>query len=263
MDLKRRLRPLLVRYRHRGIREADVFLASYPRSGSTWLRFMMYEVLTRRPADFDVVNHAIPYVGGHHRAPGLLTDGGRVIKTHELYRASSYRTVYLVRDVRAVLPSMYTQQRRVGYPGTFESFVQRFVSGDVGPFGTWAQHVTFWTADQATVDEHVLVIRFEDLREDPTTTLRRILLFLGIVPSDRTLATAVRNNDLRAMREKERATSGAAIVNRREDLPFVGSGASEGWRDLDADHVARVEAMAASALERFGYPLTTSAGDDA
>ena len=80
--------------------------------------------------------------------------------THELYRARARRAVYLVRDVRAVLPSMYRQQRRGGYPRSFEAFVEEFVEGDVEPFGSWAEHVNFWTGPEPSIDEELLLIHF-------------------------------------------------------------------------------------------------------
>ncbi|MEX2446142.1 MAG: hypothetical protein WD734_02295, partial [Dehalococcoidia bacterium] len=35
---------LKIQWDHRGLRPADVFVASYPRSGSSWLRFLLYEM---------------------------------------------------------------------------------------------------------------------------------------------------------------------------------------------------------------------------
>ena len=59
--------------RHFGIASADMFVSSYPRSGNTWLRFLLYEILTGQPADFRLVNLVIPGVGQHRSAPQLLS----------------------------------------------------------------------------------------------------------------------------------------------------------------------------------------------
>src|SRR5947207_15710997 len=73
------LRGPVVWFRHRGFRAADVFLGSYPRSGSTWVRFALYEALTGRPSDFLKVNGSLRTVGEHFHAPGILPRGGRLI----------------------------------------------------------------------------------------------------------------------------------------------------------------------------------------
>src|ERR1017187_3695816 len=92
--------------RHRDITAEDVFVASYPRSGSTWLRFVLAEALTGQPSTFPSVNRAIPQVGYHAQALRLPA-GGRFIKTHESYRRECRRAVCLVRDPRDTLLSEY------------------------------------------------------------------------------------------------------------------------------------------------------------
>ena len=83
---KSRLRVPLVWSRHRGLKDQDVFVASYPRSGSTWLRFLLFETLTKNDAGFDNVNRMLPDVGMHADATPLLPNQGRLIKTHEPFR---------------------------------------------------------------------------------------------------------------------------------------------------------------------------------
>src|ERR1700727_3963974 len=50
-----RLRAPLVTLRHLGLDSSDVFLASYPRSGNTMLRFMLGEALSGLPSTFDQI----------------------------------------------------------------------------------------------------------------------------------------------------------------------------------------------------------------
>lgn len=253
----KRPRRLAVRYRHLGIRDADFLLSSFPRSGSTWLRFMLGELLSGHGADFERIHEVIPYVGEHRHAPALLPRGGRLIKTHELYRPRGQRTIYLVRDVRAILPSMYKMQKRGGYPKDIGAFVQDFVAGRAGWFGSWVDHVNFWLGPEPPTSHDVLLVRFEDLREDPTAVLHEIIGFIGIEVEEPRLASAIRNNDLSRMQEKERNAAEGTILNRRPDLPFVGSGSVAGWRqELDSEHVAIVERAAADVLERLGYPMS-------
>src|SRR6185312_4380577 len=73
------LRSPAVRWRARGMDSRDALLGSYPRSGSTWLRFVLYECLFGQPADFEVVDKTLPGLGAHRDAPGVLRNGGRLI----------------------------------------------------------------------------------------------------------------------------------------------------------------------------------------
>src|SRR5271170_3523560 len=87
----------IIWWRHRNFIPADVFVGTYPRSGYTWLRFMVYSVFTGEITDFKKVNGAFRYVGEHASSPGLLPGGGRFISTHESYRKHYKRAIYIVR----------------------------------------------------------------------------------------------------------------------------------------------------------------------
>jgi hypothetical protein len=59
------LRAPLAWLRNLGIDSHDVFLASYPRSGNTMLRFMLAEALSSVPSSFETIQRLIPEVGVH------------------------------------------------------------------------------------------------------------------------------------------------------------------------------------------------------
>jgi len=79
---KTKVRVPVMWVRHSTLRSCDVFLASYPRSGSTWLRFILQEILTGEPSRFENVNQRIAFVGRHGNAPSLLPSGARLLQTH-------------------------------------------------------------------------------------------------------------------------------------------------------------------------------------
>jgi hypothetical protein len=244
-------RPLVV-MRHRGLRPNDAFVVSYPRSGSTWTVFMLRHALTCVPATFGNLNAAVPYVGAHAPVPGILPDGGRLIRSHETLDLGPRRVVYLVRDPRSVVLSEYRWQLMSGYfGGSLSDFVDDFLSGAANPWGAWDRHVQRWCAHHERSSGPLLVVRYEDLRLDPVSGLARLLGFLGEdTPPDR-LEQVVAANDLTAMRQSERDTS---IPKAREDLDFVGDGGLAAWRDqLPSDASARIAARFGETMARAGY----------
>ncbi len=94
------LRSPLLWIRHHGFRPSDIFTASYPRSGSTWLRFILAEILAGQSSGFKGVNLLSPDVGEHSGAQPLLPGAGRLIKTHELYRPSYKKAIYFSLSMR-------------------------------------------------------------------------------------------------------------------------------------------------------------------
>jgi hypothetical protein len=104
---------------HRSLKSSDVLFASYPKSGNTWIKFMLGQIITGREVDFDSVDRVIPYLGDDMPPVGPLPNGGRLIKTHEPFRGITApyvkKAVVLVRDGRDVALSYYRSQLRRGW----------------------------------------------------------------------------------------------------------------------------------------------------
>lgn len=252
-----KLRDLLLWWRHRGLRISDIFLASYPRSGSNWVKFLVLESILGAPVDFHRSDLLMPYVGSHSSAPPILPGGRRFLKSHERYRTEYKKALYLVRDPRAVVVSEFRQHRDLRkYTGTFEHFLVDFMNGQVNGFGSWAAHVQSWVnADPSSVK----LVKFEDLRADPMKTVLDILYFLDVEPAPGAVEKAVNNNTIERMREKEdQARSGAErmdmIKNLRGDSRFVNDGTVRGWETLlETRQIRMIEQHAGEWLNRLGY----------
>ena len=264
LGVKKQIRRPIVWVRHTGIGSADAMVCAYPKSGSTWLRFMLYEALTGEPAGFGSVNRGIPDPKAREGARRLLPGGGRVFVSHDRYCPSGSRVVYMVRDVRDVLLSEYRGQLRTGdFNGDLATFLGRFLDGRVNYYGSWMQHVSFWLSGRQVPQEGLFVVRYESLRRDPASVLAKTLEFLGARVEPSTVAQAVENNSLERMRAKEEEAPSGAIRTIDPGLHFVGQGLAGGWRQaLTKTQARRIESDAREELSRLGYPLeeATSTG---
>jgi Sulfotransferase domain len=267
-----RLRAPKAWWEHRGLNDKDVLFASFERSGNTWLRFVLMEILTKDNAGFLNVNQVLPEMGTHREMKPVLPNGGRLIKTHEQYRSEYKRAIYLMRDLRDVMLSNWARDKEMGFSDYFDhgkgmdGYVESFLLGKVTRFGSWQSHVDSWLNCPLAKNGNLLVVRYEDLRKDTENGLLEMLDFLGIKSDRDLIRRAVENNSLRNMREKEEKakTSGATLGKGtllrkhridREDARFVRTGSVGGWRekltDLQIDMVTR---SAGEALLRAGYP---------
>jgi hypothetical protein len=238
--------------RHRGLNAADVFLGSYPRSGNTWLRFLLLEILTGKSAEFRRTNDLLPDVGAHKGVSPLLPNNGRLLKTHESYRPEYKKAIYLVRDARDVVSSEYAFQTSRGwFEGSLDEYVQSFARGHVSGYGSWQSHVSSWVDSPLASNGNLLLLRFEDMRRDTATTLSKICVFLGVEIKAGDIERAIESNSLERMREKEKKNPQRVSQKGR----FVGSGSVEGWRSKLSDaQVQMIEKYAAGTLLRVGYP---------
>jgi hypothetical protein len=258
-------------WEHRGMNDKDVLFASFERSGNTWLRFVLMEILTTGDAGFLNVNQILPEMGTHREMKPVLPNGGRLIKTHESYRSQYKRAIYLMRDLRDVMLSNWARDKEMGFAqyfnnGDMDAYVEAFLQGRVTRFGSWQSHVNSWLDCPLAKNGNLLVVRYEDLRKDTENGLAEMLQFLGITADRDRIRKAVENNSLRAMREKEEkaknsgATMGKGTLLRKhrvdkEDARFVRSGSVGGWTEKLSDaQIAMVTKYAGEALVRAGYP---------
>jgi len=193
------LRAAVSYFRHRGLREEDVFLASYPRSGNTWIKFMLAELMINKGVNFNSVETVIPYVGAHQDAVQLW-HGGRIIKTHEKFRREYKRSIYIVRDGRDVAVSYYHMWLRHNQ-GDFSAFLKRFLDGEIDYYGTWPDNVESWL--KARKSAQVLVVKYEECLHDPQVTLLRILEYAGVSVDEMRLQECILSNKPERMKAKE------------------------------------------------------------
>jgi hypothetical protein len=249
-------RRLLTRYRHRGLGDEDCFLMSYPRSGMTWLRFMLTEVFTGEPAEFGSVSRTARYIGDHLDGPRVVGGRGRLIFSHEPLDVGPKRVVYIARDPRAVAVSEYKWLRRRGlFSGSFEEFLDRFLEGGTNPWGSWGSHVEHWLESTAAKQGLMYVVRFERLREEPEVVLSEVVRAFGLEPDESTIESAVGNNSVDRMRQKEeRASSGAFAPGVDRGIRFINTGSAEGWKErLNPAQSAAISGRFGAAMTRVGY----------
>ena len=265
-NLRRRLRTTRMRgpivwFRHRAVRLNDVFLASYPRSGNTWMRFLLSELISGQPADFGTVETTIPYIGiQSRRVPALLPNGGQVFKTHEQYRVEYQRAVYLVRDPRDVAVSNYERERAsLSYVDQgLDHFLERYVRGRTNPFGSWQTHTQSWLNSPLFERGALLLIKYEDLRSNPEETLAGVADFLGLQADSGAIRNAVLNNTLSNMRLKEDRRIAKVGYSGKpgllESVRFVRQGSVGGWsKMLTERQSALIEDHAGTLLQILGY----------
>jgi peroxiredoxin len=164
-------------------RPDDVFIATYPRSGTTWMQMILYQLTTEGAMDFPHITTVSPWFERSLK-DGTAFDAlpaPRVFKSHLTHRKipkGPCRYVYVARDGKDVAVSYYHfQKTHLGYQGSFDEFFERFLKGEV-PYGSWFRHVRGWW--QHRDDANVLFLRYEELTADLPGCLRRIATFCGL-----------------------------------------------------------------------------------
>jgi hypothetical protein len=255
------------------------WIASYPKSGNTLVRFLLANYLAGRVTDSNQVEAAVPTLSKETDAARLLaTNSPLCMKTHLPWTAShpfadqTDRAVVIVRYPKDILLSHLDYFRLIiGHEGGFqdETYVRAFIATGGDPrwkhnsgYGTLLDHPGSWL-DDPSAPKHILV-RYEDLVHDAARELTRILGFIG-VPVDagrvRMAAEASSFDQMRKLEVREKA------VEKKLTEVFPGKLAREGWSrffvnqarigstighiraDLDEKFDRRFEAL----VKRLGY----------
>src|SRR3984893_6363746 len=187
----------------------DTFLVSYPKSGNTWTRFLVGNLVhPETTADFSNINIIIPDPEALSKNQMRRMPRPRIIKSHQYFDPRYKKVIYIVRDPRDVALSYYDFQRKYrqiedGYP--LSQYVSDFVDGRLtsADWGTWGENVGSWVA---TRQKHAgfLLLRYEDMIADTERELAKIAGFFGIDPNHQLLAKTINLSSAERMRGLEK-----------------------------------------------------------
>jgi len=153
------------------------WLASFPRSGNTWVRNIFYEVFGLKSGTWDVNDK------GRVLQPECFSKP--IVKTHMLpsqlmHDGDDKKVIYLVRDGRDAMVSISHHRSDFVVPGSdFLDNMQEAILAQKGSyFGGWSENVERW------MERADLVIRYEDLLMDEEGALEKIRCLLELPEAD-------------------------------------------------------------------------------
>ena len=261
----------------RRLRDADIVIVSFGKSGRTWLRVMLsrlYQVkhgLSQRYLlgfdNFHSMNREIPKIFLTH--DNYIKDyTGNVDNKSDFY---SHKVVLLARDPRDVAVSQYFQWRyRMKpnkkvlnkYPGAGEDVSTfDFVMDKDAGLPKIIEFMNLWASERERLKGFFL-LRYEDLRARPEDTLKALLEFIGTPGTDEEIREAVEFSSYENMKKMEQKKtfwlSGGRMVPKDRDDPNtykVRRAKVGGYRDyFDDEQVERIEQLVDSTLSPyFGY----------
>ena len=239
----------------------DTFVVSYPKSGNTWARFLIANLLHPKAAvSFVNIDELVPDVEATAKRVFERVPRPRVIKSHHSFLPEYLRTIYIVRDPRDVALSQYHFQRKRqviadDYP--LDLYVTRFLAGEVCSYGSWGTNVASWLATRN--DSRFLLVRYEDMIKDTPRALATIATFLGGPIDPARIARAVECSSADNMRRLEQEAHLSGLTKSRRDLPFVRNAKAGGWRtELPAELVAKIEHAWSPLMRYLGYEHASS-----
>ena len=152
-----------------------IWLASYPRSGNTFLRTILWQCFGLRsasvyPDDLGGNRNLEEYVGHIERGPDkqirFPENGLPLVKTHE-YSKDSNPAIYIIRDGRAACVSLWKFYK--------ESIPLEAIIEGQSRFSTWSNHVQSWNPWDRP---NTLLLEYEDMINNLPAILNSVSDFL-------------------------------------------------------------------------------------
>ncbi|XP_077996525.1 sulfotransferase 2A8-like [Glandiceps talaboti] len=206
-------------------RETDVVVVGYPKSGTTWLLYLLQNI-----QDFGLL-----HIGESHESlyfDWLVTDSAlvpglrgklaakfqagdfhlkspRLTRSHlpiELFpwkqaRDKNVKMIYIMRNPKDVCVSLYHYYTKIEHGKMaleWNKFVEEFIKGRT-LYGPWLQHVIQWKT--VGIEDNVLQVTYEDVKEDMSNAIRKLGNFLQVDLSDQDIQRIKMACSVEGMRE--------------------------------------------------------------
>ncbi|XP_047988246.1 luciferin sulfotransferase-like isoform X2 [Leguminivora glycinivorella] len=253
------------------VRPDDVWVTSFPRSGTTWTQELVWLLMNN--FDYDTASNTSlwvrycflemkhvsleDYSQSLELEPKLREEvketfrsyeeivkepSPRFIKTHMPFSLlpanllDTTKVVYVARDPRDVAVSFYHHNKLlIGYTGDFKTYWNLFVSNLV-LFTPFFPHLKeAWALRNHS---NMLFIFYEDLIKNLPLSIKRIADFLGKDASDEQITKLCEHLDINNFRKNESVNPSFLVKINPDAEGFVRRGGAGGWRQYFDEEMA-------------------------
>ena len=277
-----------------------IWLASYPKSGNTWVRSILAALLYSSDGafNFDLIKR-IPQFPKKEVFKDLVKDFSnfneikknwvtvqekinsekeiKLLKTHNgkytvekdnfTNDQNSLAVIYIVRDPRTLVKSISNHFTKSHYDaskfliapsliGNGKSFEER-KDGILTLIGKWNDHYRSWTKNK----NNLLLIKYEDLVNNPETELTKLIKFLEKYISfktsekkNKTILETTSFSNLKNMEEQGLFKEGVLNKKTNNKANFFHLGPKNKWQEnLDKKIINEIEKNFYNEMKELGY----------
>ncbi|KAK7492849.1 hypothetical protein BaRGS_00015987 [Batillaria attramentaria] len=209
----------LTSYQSVPLREDDVILCAYPKSGTHWL-WEVCMMLLRGVSDTIPFKKSLQMLEFNSADKMAEYESPRVLNTHVLYDrlpSDAYKLktklVLVLRNPKDVAVSFYNHHMKLEkyyqYKGKFSDWLQLFLEGQVD-YGSWFDYVRSW--------EKVINSDVKNPIHDPVRETRRLAEFLGVTPDPELVKSVAAKCDFSRMANDKKEYHDHQLVMFRKGI---------------------------------------------
>ncbi|CAH1269167.1 SULT1C4 [Branchiostoma lanceolatum] len=237
-------RPNLDLVKNFDIRDDDIMMITYPKTGTWWTHQIVKQILASEGVkdekylgDFpNLIEFSVPEKGAlaelFKTAPSP-----RVLATHVPVEflpsgllGSKAKIVVVMRNPKDTAVSTFHFWQKVPEvktPESWESFLEQFLAGDC-PWGPFYDHALgYWKLKDS---HNILFLKYEDMKKDLPAEVKKLATFLGRPLSEEAVQAVVGATQFDSMKK---------TVKQHRDGAFTRKGVIGDWKNSFSDEQSR------------------------
>lgn len=270
--------------KHFQAQESDVILATYPKSGTTWLKALTFTIMNRSrfelqnsPLHTTTLHQLVPFLEFdlylNHQSPTLeCFSAPRIFATHVPHALlpgsvlnSSCRIVYVCRNPldQFISEWLFIARTQDKEPSDLAEAFERACNG-IQIFGPiWEHTLGYWKASIEQPDK-IFFLKYEDLKEDIASCINRLADFLGCPLSEEEVTQGVVEEISKLcsfdyIQNLEVTKTGRAYANGVKNSHYLRKGEVGDWKNyLTPSMSERLQKITEEKLAGSGLTFKTS-----
>jgi len=256
--------------------DTDIIVATYQKSGTTWTQNILRHLLWPEDNSDTPLHIRIPWVNvSKDPTPEKIEalPNPRVLKTHDpaewlddIVAGTNAKIVFVYRNPKDVSVSFYRhmmmklrldlnlavqiENKPQSHSGDveFQDFFRNITRNPARcPYGLWETHLSGYLAQRNK--RNMLVLRFEDMKQNLPREIRKIADFVGVQYDDDIIEDVAKKTDFNYMKNDK--TCNYSDVYKSSD--FMRSGKVGSWQGfLTEDQAAELDEIEKQVYEKFG-----------
>ncbi|XP_062980825.1 amine sulfotransferase-like [Elgaria multicarinata webbii] len=258
------------------IRDNDVFLVTYPKSGTMWsqqILSLIYHEGHRDGTENLTIMDRVPWLEHNiDNTDYVNRTSPRLFTTHLPYRLvpkglrnGRTKVIYVARNPKDVCVSLYHYSKTsvlLEEVEDFNIFMERFLAGKVIG-SSWLDHIEGWSAHRD--DFNILFLTYEEMKKDVRNSILKICNFLGKRLTDKVIDDIVDKASMANMRVDPR-TNPDIFVPTLFDLSkgsFLRKGTIGDWKDMmTVAQSERFDCVVKERMEKLPFKFCWDIKDD-
>ncbi|GEO04949.1 hypothetical protein AAE02nite_26130 [Adhaeribacter aerolatus] len=184
-----------------GERETDIYVVTYPKSGTTLMQMIIYQLTKDGSMDFEHLYDVSPWCRFSAYFNKVMPSVGerRIIKAHDEYKMLSGirkgKFIFVIRDCLDVIASLYQHIKDYNNPNaSFEELANRKMRD-------WFEYNKSWLENKNELN--ILYLNYEDIIENKKSVILKIAAFLEVEMDDPKMERVLQRTSFEFMKKHE------------------------------------------------------------